>query len=93
MATINPDFDWYEEDKRIEALEQEREMRHKCLLQDKDFITNTLTEDEVPEIVIDVVAAQLGRVTVTQDYDAAYRTIGRVVAEWITESAWKASKK
>ena len=92
MATIIPDYDWYEYDKRLDKLEQEREMRHKALLQDPDFITNTLTEDEVPEPVIDTVAAQIGRITITQAHDEAYRVIGRAIVEWMTEAAWKASK-
>jgi hypothetical protein len=93
MQTNNPHRDSENHENQLDKKEQEREMRNKCLLQDADFITNTLTQDEVPGAVIDVVIAQIGRMTVTQDCNAAYRAIGRAVAEWMTEAAWKVSKK
>lgn len=95
MVTINPHYDAEQEQNRLQQLEDEREMRNKFLMQNSDFIVSVLT-DEVPQHVLDTCISQIERITMTQDtahIDAAYRVIGRCVAEWVAERAWKASAK
>lgn len=93
MATINPDHDWHDHDQRQEWLEQRKNHRSKCLMTSMEFISDVAFADGIPDSVLDVIAQACGKITNTTDrdqIDAAYRTIGRAIADHIAEKAWGA---
>lgn len=89
---MNPDLDWYNEDKRQEALEAERKHRTRCLMSSRTFIEDVVFADHIPDSVLAAIAQACGKIAHTDDreqIDAAYRTIGRAIADHIAEKAWE----
>lgn len=89
---MNPDLDWYNEDKRQEMLEAKREQQTRCLMSSRTFIEDVVFADQIPDSVFAAIAQACGKIAHTDDreqIDAAYRTIGRAIADHIAEKAWE----